>query len=74
MCCDDCYAESFLDVYSDRFEAGRPLLAVPGRLTVMECVIAQHQLDTINREAIKRLHGRPPSEHQLAAASSAFTS
>ena len=68
-------AEAFLDAYSDRVEAGLPQLAVPGQLTVMERVIVQHQLDTINREErIKCLHGRRSSEHQLAAASSAFTS
>ncbi len=49
-------AEAFLDLYAERLATGRPQLLLPGRLTVMERILARHTAGAISREeAIARV-------------------
>ena len=49
-------AEAFLDLYVERLQSGKPQLVLPGRLTVMERIVALHGQGTITRdEAIARV-------------------
>ena len=51
-------AEAFLDLYAERLQAGKPQLLTPGRLTVMERVVALHRHGTIDRDEAVALVGR----------------
>jgi 5-methylcytosine-specific restriction endonuclease McrA len=49
-------ADTFFDLYVERLQSGKPQLVLPGRLTVMERIVALYEKDVIARdEAIARV-------------------
>ncbi len=49
-------AEAFFDLYVERLQAGKPQLLTPGRLTVMERIVAAYEHGSVGRdEAITRV-------------------